>query len=154
MSRRKVKGEEKLKGERLRDLLFMVYLNNKYGKGKNTISELEEIVGYSSPGGIYHALDNSGYFERTGNEIKLTKLGNKLLNKKILSEYSIANTTGTALIIISFVLLLQWVEWTYFNNPIILQWYAIIPLLVGGLLIRFFLLRLIYWKIKKQKKMP
>jgi hypothetical protein len=149
---KKAKGEEKLKGERLRDLVFMVYLNNKYGKGKNKISELEEIVGYGSAGGIYHALDSSGYFERNGNEIKLTKLGNQLLKNRILAEYNLANTTGSALVIIALVLLLQWVEWTYFKNPMIIQWYAIIPLLIGGLFIRFFLLRLVYWKIKRQKK--
>jgi len=152
LSRGKAKGEEKLKGERLRDLIFMVYLNNRYGKGKNKISELEEIVGYSSPGGIYHALDSSGYFERNGNVIKLTEKGDKLLKNKILAEYNLANTTGNALVIIALVLLLQWVDLTYFNYAMILQWYAIIPLLVGGLVIRFFMLRINYWIIKRQKK--
>ena len=152
MSGTKSKVEEKLKGERLRDLVFMVYLNNRYGKGKHNISELEEIVGYSSPGGIYHALDSSGYFERTGNEIKLTKLGNNLLKRRILPEYNVAHTTGIALIVISLVLLFQWFEWTYFNDAIVLEWYATLPILIGGIFIRFFLLRLVYWTIKKQKK--
>ncbi len=152
LSKKKAKGEDKLKGERLRDLIFMVYLNNKYGKGKNKISELEEIVGYKSPGGIYHALDSSGYFERNGDEIKLTKLANELLNKRILSEYNLANSTGNMIIIISLVLILQWVDWTYFNRAMIVQWYAFLPLLIGGLFIRFFLLRLNYWIIKKQRK--
>jgi hypothetical protein len=151
LGKKGAKAEEKLKGDKLRDLIFLVYLNNKYGKGENKISELEEIAGYRSPGGVYHALDSSGYFDRDKGEIKLTELGTKYLNSKILGEFRLANTVGNALIIISLVSLLQWIYWTYFH-VIIMQWYAFIPLLAGGLFIRFFVLRINYWIIKKQRK--
>jgi hypothetical protein len=153
LRKRKAPGEELLKGDRLRDLIFLVYLNNRYDKGKNKISELEEIVGYSGPGGIYHALDSSGYFDRKGDEIKLTNLGTQYLNKKILKENQLTNTTGIALVVISLVLLFQYVQWTYFNHVVMISWWGFLPLLIGGLFIRFFTLRLQYWIIKRQKKM-
>lgn len=66
MSKRK---EEKLKGDKIRDLILIVYLNNKYDKDKNRIPWLKEKLGYST-GGIYNALDESGYFERTSDAIR------------------------------------------------------------------------------------
>jgi len=153
LSKSKSKNKPRLKGEMLRDLIFLVYLNNKYGKGKNKISELEEIIGYSSPGGIYHALDNSGYFERNCDEIKLTELGKLFLNKEILKEHHLTKTIGNTLIIIALVLLYQWVMFTYFNHVAIISLYGVLPLLIGGLIIRFFMLRINYWLIRKQKQM-
>lgn len=153
MSKSKSKNKARLKGEMLRELIFLVYLNNRYGKGKTKISELGEIIGYSSPGGIYHALDNSGYFERNCDEIKLTELGKQYLNKEILKEHQLTKTIGNALIIIALVLLYQWVMFTYFDYVAIISWINVIPLLIVGIITRFFILRIKYWLIKRQKRM-
>lgn len=152
MSKRKTKSEELVKGDKLRDLILLVHLNNKYGKGKNEIPALKEILDYST-GGIYSALDNSGYFERTTDGIQLTEKGKKYLSEKILPQYSLLNSVGNVFIVIGAVFILQWLEWTYWQHAFILNWYAGLSLLVGGLVLRFLGLRLHYWVIRKKKKM-
>ena len=143
--------ERIVKGDKLRDLILLVHLNNKYGKDKNEISTLKKILGYST-GGIYHALDNSGYFNKTPNEIQLTEKGEKYLNKKILPRYSIFNSIGNAFIILGFISILQWISWTYFQHAWINPWYSGLSLIVGGFILRFFILRLQYWVTNRKKK--
>ena len=92
-SKRKEKKEDLVKGDKLRDLILLVYLNNKYGKEKNEIPELQEILNYST-GGIYGALDFSGYFQRSPVGIELTEKGKDYLTKKILPQYNAFNPFG------------------------------------------------------------
>jgi hypothetical protein len=129
-----------------------VHLNNKYVKGGNEIPALKEILEYST-GGIYGALDNSGYFERKADGIQLTQKGQEYLKKEILTPLSISDSVATILIVIGFVFLLQWIDWTYANQPLILPWYTALLIIGSGLFIRFFILRVNYWIIKRRKKM-
>jgi hypothetical protein len=151
LGKEKAGTKEKLRGDKLRELILLVHLNNKYGKGRNEIPALKEILGYST-GGVYNALDSSGYFERTANSIQLTELGKKYLNREILTPYKISNSVGNVLIIAGFVFLLQWIEWTYLNYALILPlWFALLAI-GGGAFVRFFILRLEYWLIKRNKR--
>jgi len=152
LGKNKEKKEELVKGDKLRDLILLVYLNNKYGHGKNDIAELKETLGYST-GGIYSALDNSGYFERNANGIQLTEKGNGYLDHKIMPRYSDSKSIGNAFIILGFVFILQWVDWTFFQYAFIIPWWSGLTVLVGGIIIRFFILRLYYFAIKRRKKM-
>jgi hypothetical protein len=152
LGKSKTKAEKKLRGDKLRDLILLVYLNNKYGKGSYEIPELKEIVEYST-GGIYSALDYSGYFERTINGIQLTEKGLEYLKNKILPQFSMFYSLGNFLIILGFILLLQWIEWTYVQYPLILPWYSALSIIAFGFFIRFFILRLSYWIIQLRKKM-
>jgi hypothetical protein len=111
------------------------------------------MVGCGSPGGIYHALNNSGFFERTANEIQLTEKGKDYLNRKIMPRYSDSKSVGNAFIILGFVFILQWVDWTYFHYAFIMPWYSGLSLIVGGIVLRFFILRIYYFVIKRKKKM-
>jgi hypothetical protein len=147
----RITKKKELRGEKLRKLIFLVYLNNEYGKGSNNISELEEIVGYSSPGGIYDAINNSGYFNKTVDGVVLTEIGKKYLEREILSPYKIANTVSYAFIFFGVFLIFQWAEWIYGKNLVIIPWYSGLIIIVAGLGIRFLLLRLNYWFIKKTK---
>ena len=153
LRKKKEKSEGKLKGDKLRDLIFLIHLNNKYGHGKNEIAELKETLGYST-GGIYNAVDNSGYFERTVNGIQLTEKGKEYLDRKILPRYSDSKSVGNALMLLGFVFILQWVEWTYFQYTFVIPWYSGLTVLVGGIILRFFILRLYYLTVKRKKKMP
>jgi hypothetical protein len=144
------KKEEKLRGDKLRDLILMVYLNNKYDKDRNRIPWLKEKLGYST-GGLYHALDNSGYFERKKGDIYLTEKGTNYLNKQILPQYTVFNPIGNLLIILGFVFLLQWYFWTYAHKPVVIPWYSALIAIALGLLVRFFFLRIIHWIMKRKK---
>jgi hypothetical protein len=146
-------AEGKLKGDMLRELILLVHLNNKYGKGKNKIPELREIVGYNSPGGIYSALDNSGFFKRTRDEIKLTEKGEQYLNREIMPRYNILQYVGDAFIVIGVTLFFQWIVFTFFHYVWLPAWYAGLSVFVGGLVLRFLILRLNYWEIRRKKKM-
>jgi hypothetical protein len=152
LDKRRQKSEEKLRGDKLRDLILSVHLNNKYGKGNNEIPALREILGYSV-GGIYNALDSSGYFRRKPDRIELTIKGEEYLKNKILPQYSIINSVSNVLIVLGFVFLIQWIEWNYLDYPLILPWYSWLTLVGGGFFIRFFTLRLNYWFIKRRKEM-
>lgn len=150
----KIKNDEKkeLKGEKMKKLIFLVYLNNKYGKGNNNISELETMVGYSSPGGIYDAINNSGYFEKTINGITLTDQGRKVLEKELLAPYQITNIVSYFVIFFGVLMLFQWAEWTYVNELVIIPWYSSLIVIIVGLAIRFLMVRFSYWIIKRNKK--
>lgn len=144
------KKEEKLKGDKLRDLILMVYLNNKYDKDKNRIQWLKEKLGYST-GGLYHALDNSGYFERKKGEIQLTEKGTDYLNKQILPQYTAFYPIGNVLIILGFVFLLQWCFWTYKQTVMLIPWYSAVIVIALGIFVRFFFLRLNHLIMKMKK---
>lgn len=148
MRRRK---EEKLRGDKLRELILLVYLNNKYDKEKNKIPWLKEKLGYST-GGLYSALDESGYFDRKGDEICLTEKGNDYLHKNILPLYIVFYPVGNFLIILGLVLLLQWYLWTYLQTVMIFQWYSAITVIIGGIVLRVFFLRIVYWIMTHKKE--
>jgi len=144
------KKEKKLKGDKLRELILVVYLNNKYDKDKNRIPWLREKLGYST-GGLYHALDNSGYFEREKDGIHLTEKGTNYLNKQILPQYTALYPIGDFLIILGFVFLLQWCFWTYAQTVTLVPWYSAIIVIAGGIFVRFFFLRLSHLIMKMKK---
>lgn len=146
-----VKKEEKLRGDKLRELILLVYLNNKYDKEKNRVPWLKERLGYST-GGLYSALDNSGYFERKNDEINLTERGISYLKKQILPQYNALNPMGNFLIVLGLVFLLQWYLWTYANTSMIFPWYTGAVTIATGIIVRFFFLRLGYWIIRNRKK--
>ena len=144
------KKEDRLKGDKMRDLIIMVYLNNKYDKDKNQISWLKQNLGYST-GGLYNALDESGYFERTPKEIRLTQKGANYLNKHLLPQYTVFYPIGYFLIILGFVFLFQWYFWTYAQTISIVPWYSAIMIIATGIIIRFFFLRLAHLIMKRKK---
>jgi hypothetical protein len=149
--KRKPKEKDLLKGDKLRDLILLVHLNNKYGKGKNDISELKDNLGYST-GGIYSALDSSGYFERKTTGIYLTQKGEAYLQKYVLPQYDIFKIIGYTISFIGFILIFQWFEYTYFKVFLFFPWYSDIGFVVLGVLLSFFMLRLKYYVFKKKKK--
>ena len=136
----------------MRDLILLVYLNNKYGKGKNDIPELKEILGYST-GGIYSALDSSGHFERTPTGIKLTGKGEDYLKGRILPQFSIYTTLGDVLVLLGAVFLIQWIERAYLDYNMIFPWHFSFLLIGLGLFVRFFILRFYRFVIKRRKNM-
>jgi len=130
----------------------LVYLNNKFDKGKNDISVLKETLEYST-GGIYSALDSSGYFDRTISSIQLTEKGKEYLTSRILPQYSTFNSLGFLMIILGLVTLFQWAEWTYYGTAIIIPWYSAILMITMGFIVRFFVLRIYHQIIKRKKRM-
>ena len=151
MVKRKSENKDLLKGDKLRDLILIVHLNNKYGKGRNDIPALKEISGYST-GGIYSALDYSGFFERKQDGIQLTLKGEEYLKNKVLPQYDIFNTMGLIFIFLGFIFFLQWFYWTYLNNNFVLPWYSALSIVALGVFMRFFILRTKYFIVKKKKK--
>lgn len=133
----------------MRDLILMVHLNNKYDKEKNEISWLKKNLGYST-GGLYGALDESGYFARTPKEIRLTEKGANYLNKYILPQYTVFHPLGYFLVILGFVFLFQWYVWTYAQTITIVPWYSGIMMIVTGIAVRFFFLRLVHLVMKRK----
>jgi hypothetical protein len=150
LPKRRTDDKDLLRGDKIRDLIFMVYLNNKYGKGKNDISELKGLLGYST-GGIYNALDDSGYFERTPNEIRLTEKGQKYLRSKVLPPYDIIRTIGYCLLFLGFVFAWQWFSWTYLKQYFVVPLYSFLPVIILGVFLTFFVLRSKYYLVKRRR---
>ena len=146
------KNVDLLKGDKLRDLILLVHLNNKYGKGRNEVSELKENLGYST-GGIYSALDSSGYFERKPDGVLLTQKGEAYLKSKVLPQYDIFKIIGYAILFIGFVLIFQWYDWTYLKVYLVFPWYSDIGFVFLGVILSFFMLRMKYSVFKRKKKM-
>jgi len=144
--------EENLRGDKLRELILWVGLHNKFENDKIKMSFLREKIGYHGPGGLYSAIDSSGYFDKKNDEITLTQKGVDYLNKQILPQYKVFNPVGNFMIILGLVFLLQWYFWTYSNNPLIIPWYSAIFCVALGVVVRVFFLRLTYWIMKHSKK--
>jgi hypothetical protein len=140
-----------LKGDKLRDLILLVHLNNKYGKGRNDVSEMKESLGYST-GGIYSALDSSGYFERKPDGILLSPKGEQYLESKVLPQYDIFKITGYTILFIAFVFIFQWFGWTYLKVYLVLPWYSDLGFIFLGTLLSFFMLRVKYLVFKRKKR--
>ena len=151
MVKRKQKNPDLLKGDKLRDLILLVHLNNKYGNGRNEISELKEALGYST-GGIYSAIDSSGYFERKPDGILLTQRGKDYLKSNILPQYDIFKTIGYAMLFLGFLLIFQWLEWIYFGTYLVFPWYSDLGFVGIGILLSFLMLRMKYLLFKRKIK--
>jgi phosphoglycerol transferase MdoB-like AlkP superfamily enzyme len=132
-------------------LIFLVHLNNKYDNGRNEISELKSILGYST-GGIYSALDSSGYFEKKTNGIILTEKGEDYLRSRILPQYDIFKILGYAFIFLGLVFTLQWWEWTYLETNLLFPWYTNVSIIALGIFLSFFILRAKYFMVKRNRK--
>jgi hypothetical protein len=146
------KKEENLRGDKLRELILWVYLHNKYEKDRIRMSFLKEKVGYQGPGGLYSAINSSGYFDRKNDEITLTEKGVDYLNRKILPPYKVFSPIGDFLIILGLVFLLQWYSWTYLTSPLVTPWYSAIICVATGIVVRVFFMRVGYWIMKHSRK--
>ena len=149
MAKRTKNSKGLVKGDKLRDLILLVYMNNKFGKGENDISKLRETLGYS-PGGIYSAIESSGYFDKRTDGIFLTKEGEDYLKERILPPYDIFRLLGIAIIFISSILMVQWFEWTYLRTNLVFPWYSNLTFLALGLIL-LFMLRIKYMMAKRKK---
>jgi len=148
----KLKKRTLIRGDKMRELLLLVYLNNKYGLGtKIEISKLKQLLDYSQSG-IYSALDESGYFDRKGDEIRLSEEGEKYVKKEIMPLYNPFKTIGYFFIFVGLVLILQWYLLAFYGITLFLNWYPGAALIVGGLIFRFALLPTDYWLLKVSRK--
>ncbi len=145
--------KEKVRGDMLRELIFLVYLRNKYDlKPEVRVSTLKSLLGYSA-GGINYAINFSGFFETKGDKIKLSKKGEDYVRRELLPPYKAFNAVGYFLVLLGSLIVLQWYMFENFHDPIIFGWESGLLLIVGGLVLRFWLLPLLYWALKIRKKL-
>ena len=145
--------KKRVRGDMLRDLIFLVYLRNKYDlKPEVKVSTLKNLLGYSA-GGIDYALNYSGFFETKGDKIKLSKKGEDYVRRELLPHYKTFAPVGYFLILLGFLFILQWYMFAKFEIPIIFGWETGLLLISGGLVLRFWLLPLLYWALKIQKRL-
>jgi hypothetical protein len=139
-----------VRGDKLRDVLLFVYMNDKFSKDKIKVADLKKIADYST-GGAYSAFE-SPYIEKRGDEIHLTEEGKDYVKNRILPHYDAYKSYGNVLLILGFFLFFQWFEWTYLNVPVIPTWYLALTVFIFGLFLRFFILRFNFYVTKKRKK--
>jgi len=149
----KGKRKEMIRGDKLRELIFFVYLNSKYGTGVVDIPKLKETLGYST-GGIYNALDESGYFTRKGDEVSLTSKGAEYFKEKHMPYYSMVNPLSGLLIVLGTLALTRSLLETFTGISLVLfNWQSGLALLAGGITLRFFFLRLMFYFMKLRKEL-
>ncbi len=149
----KKESRKKVRGDLLRELIFLVYLRNKYdAKPDVRISTLKKLLGYSA-GGIDYALKYSGFFEIHLDQVKLSEKGKEYVKRELLPQYRILNPIGYFFILMGVLIFLQWYMATYLNRVIFFDWWTGISIIIIGLILRFFLLPLIYWTLKIQRKL-
>lgn len=143
---------ESLRGDKLRDLILLVYLNNRYGLGKKIrVSNLKQFLDYST-GGLYHALGASGYFKRKGDDITLSKKGEEYVRKELLQPYKALYPIGYFFVFFGIVLIAHWYLLTYHNILLPFDWITGFSFIIMGLFLRFALLSFVYWYLKLRKK--
>jgi len=145
--------KKKIRGDLLRELIFFVYLRNKYDvKREVAVSTFKKTLGYSS-GGIDYALKYSGFFEIERGMVKLSEKGREYVRRELLPQYKIYNPIGYFFMLLGVLIILQWYAFTYLNVVITFDLWAGVLLIIAGFILRFFLLPVIYWALKIQKKL-
>lgn len=141
-----------IKGDKLRELILLVYLNDKYWLDKRIeVSNLKKFLHYST-GGIYNALDESGYFERKGNEITLSDRGKRYAIKELMQRYRVLYPLGYFLLFFGIILIIHWYLLTYHRIFLFFDWTVGLSFIVCGLLLRFAMPALTFWFLKIRKK--
>ena len=145
--------KKKIRGDLLRELIFFVYLRNKYDVKRDVeVSMFKRLLGYSS-GGIDYALKYSGFFEIEKGMVKLSKKGRDYVKRELLPQYRIFNPIGYFFMLFGVLIILQWYAFTYLDVVITFDLWAGLLLILVGFVLRFFLLPLIYWALKIQKRL-
>ena len=145
--------KKKIRGDLLRELIFFVYLRNKYDVKRDVeVSTFKRLLGYSS-GGIDYALKYSGFFEIEKGMVKLSKKGRDYVKRELLPQYRIFNPIGYFFMLLGVLIILQWYAFTYLDVVITFDLWAGLLLIIVGFVLRFFLLPLIYWALKIQKRL-
>jgi len=141
-----------IKGDRLRDLMLLVHLNNRYGMGtKMDDSRLAEFLHYSRTG-LSTAIKESGFFEEKGDEITLSEKGERYVRAELLPSYRAVNPIGYFLIFLGSLLFVQWYLVSYYRTLLVFHWSSGPAVIVFGLFVRFALLPTRYWVLKILKK--
>lgn len=147
-----MKNKASLKGDKLRELMLFVYLNNKYGRStKYNISELKQFIGYSA-GGIYNALDSSGFFVRNGSDITLSKKGKDYVKKELMHSFENFYPVSYFLVFLGVILLVHWYLYTYHGEYLVFEWNIGLAIVMSGLVLRFALPSLTYIGLIIKKK--
>lgn len=141
-----------IKGDKLHELMLLVHLNSKYGLGTTLkLFKLKKFLDYS-PGGLYGALEGSGYFSRKGDEIELSDKGERYVNRKLMAQLRALYSISYFLLFFGIVLIVHWHSYTYHKIFLIFPWTVGLSFIGVGLLIRFGLLPLGYWLLKVRRK--
>lgn len=139
----------RIRGDIERELLFLIYLQNKYEKDRITTSTLRRMAGYKSSGGIYDAINslkNAGFVKEKDGMLTPTPKGEKYVKDNFLSTFDVIGMFGFLLIFIGLVFAYQWAMKLLFNIDVVLM--APIPAVVfitAGLFLRYGFLRVYYW---------
>lgn len=141
--------ELRLKGDLQRELLFLIYLQNKYEKDNLTTSTLRRMAGYRGSGGIYSAINslkNAGFVEEKNGNLTPTLKGKKYVKDNFLYTFDVIGMFGFLLIFIGLVFAYQWAMKVLFNIDIgLASPTPIIVFIAVGLFLRYGFLRLFYW---------
>ena len=144
---------ERIRGDKLRDLILLVYLNNKYGLGTAIRpSKVRRFLGYST-GGFYNALDESGYFIKKGDEIQLSSKGERYAQMELMVPFRVFNPIAYFLMFFGIILIVHWYLYTFYKTFLPFDWTVGIAFTVVGLFLRFALPFFVYWFLKITKRL-
>lgn len=144
--------KDSIKGDKLRELILLVYLNDRYGLNKKLkASKLKEFLGYST-GGLYNALDESGYFERNKDEITLSEKGARYAKRELMRQFKAIYPIGYFLLLFGIILVGHWYLLTHHNILLFFDWTVGFSFILGGLLLRFALPAFVFWMLKIRRK--
>ena len=136
----------------MRELILLVYLNDRYGFSKKLdVSKLKEFIGYSA-GGLYNALDESGYFHRKGDEISLSDKGEKYAKRELMRQYRNLYPLSYVFIFLGIILTAHWYLLQYRDVLLFFDWAVGASLIVCGLIVRFMMPALTLWFLRIFKK--
>ena len=143
--------KDSIRGDKLRDLIFLVHLNDRFGFGKKiSVSKVKQYLGYSA-GGVYNALDESGYLIRKGDDIFLSDQGKEYVRKELMQPYHVLHPIGYFFVFFGIILIAHWYLLTYHNFLLYFDWITGASFIIMGLFLRFALLPFLYWYKLREK---
>ena len=131
-----------------RELLLLVYLENKYGKDGTTTSTLRRMVGYKGSGGVYSAISglrNAGFVEEGKGILIPTLKGEKYVKDNFLYTFDIIGMFGFLLIFVGLLFAFQSAMEIFLQIDI--EFTSPIPAVVfiaAGIFLRYGFLRFYY----------
>jgi lipid-A-disaccharide synthase-like uncharacterized protein len=144
--------EKEVRGDKLKDLLFYVYMHDRFSQDKIKVADLKKIAGYKRSG-VYGAFESSRYVTKENDEIHLTQEGKEYVESRILPRFDFFKWFGNMLILLGAFFLMQWYEWTYQNIPLLPTWYLAVTVFGTGFFLRFFVLRFYFFIVKRRRRM-
>lgn len=140
----------RIKGDKLRKAMFVVWLANKFDKGISK-SELARLSGYKGTG-LYSASEHDWFKEGPDDDmIRLTEKAELYLKENQLKTYDLAKMLFVVMTYFLGLLALQDIFLDVFNLEFKYEWQHLFPVIIVFIIVIRYFYRIVWYFMKRKK---